>query len=75
VKEELTSRTVVQDQIEFVGTLKGVVQFHNEGMIDDGQHTSFGPGAFHLSSFHQVRFAQDFHGKQLIAMIADALLH
>jgi len=75
VEKEFTAGTVIKHQIQFVGCLKGVVQFHDKGMVDDRENLSFRPCSFNLSPLDQVRLFEDFHGEELSAFFSFSLLY
>ena len=75
MKEQFPARTVIQHQVQLVDGLKGVVQLHNEWVIDDRQDFSFGPSPLNLPPSYQMRLFQNLHGKHGSRFAADTLLY
>mmetsp|Transcript_13876 Transcript_13876/g.21589 ORF Transcript_13876/g.21589 Transcript_13876/m.21589 type:complete len:236 (+) Transcript_13876:760-1467(+) len=66
MEEELTTVDVIHDEIEFVGSLEGVMEIHKERMNQLLQHILFGLGVVGFVSFHNVLLIKDLHSVHCI---------
>mmetsp|Transcript_17380 Transcript_17380/g.40346 ORF Transcript_17380/g.40346 Transcript_17380/m.40346 type:complete len:274 (-) Transcript_17380:84-905(-) len=64
MEKQLATGTIIQHQIQLIGCLKGIMQFHNKGMIHHRQHLAFCTSPFNLPSLDQMRLSKNLHGKQ-----------
>jgi hypothetical protein len=69
VEEELAAGRVVQHEVQLLLRLEGVVQAHDEGVVDRAQHAALRARVLHLLALHDVRLVQHLHRVQLLVRL------
>ena len=69
VVEQLTAIDKIENHIEFVVGLEGVMQLDNEGMLNFLQYALFRLRVCHLFSSNDCIFSKDFHGIDFIFIL------
>jgi hypothetical protein len=64
--EELASRAVLEDEVEFVFVLEALLQAHKEGVLEFDENGLFGHDVFFLVLLQDVLLLEDFHRVDLL---------
>lgn len=68
--EEFAPGTILEDEVEFFLILEAVFEVHEEGVVEFGEDAFFGHDVLLLVLFEDVLFLEDFHGVDLVVVLA-----
>lgn len=69
MEEQFSTSCIVQDEIKLLFGLEGVVQLHNERMVERAEHSSLCLRVFNLLPLDDIGLGQDFHGIELLVVL------
>ena len=66
MEEQLAACCVVEHEVQLLFCLEGIVQTHDERVVDRAEHSSLGAGVFDLLPLDDVCLVQHLHRIQLL---------